>query len=226
MNRTELQKPNPALRFRAFFLVCGVVMLLSEIWKQFTLTFAVNGGAYIWLYFPFQLCSTPMYVLLVLPHVRRESLKNALLTYLMTFGLLGGVIVLADTSGLHYALPALTFHSFAWHAALAAVGVLAGIARGKPSPRDLKNALLLYAACCVLAAVLNASLGQFGEINLFYINPACEMEQVVFRDLVPVLGKGAVLVLYMCMTALGAALLWAVWRGIAALSAKKHGPAA
>ena len=35
---------------------------LSEIWKQLLLTWA-NGGVYRWWYFPFQLCSMPLYLL-------------------------------------------------------------------------------------------------------------------------------------------------------------------
>ncbi len=222
MKRISQEKGNPPLRFRRIFLFCGVFMLASEIWKQLTLTFQVNGGEYLWFYFPFQLCSTPMYILLALPFIRRSAPRRALLTYLMTFGLLGGVIVLADTSGLHYPIPALTVHSFAWHAALAGIGVLAGAALERPSFSDLKNAVLLYAAFCSVAFVLNAAFDRFGEINLFYINPTRPMEQVVFRDLVPVLGKNAVLCLYVFMTVVGASLLWAFWYALHTLLGRRR----
>lgn len=220
--RKEKAKQDTPLRYRRFFLIAGIAMLLSEVWKQITLTFFVNGGDYLWLYFPFQLCSTPMYVLLLLPHVRHRALRDALLTYLMTFGLLGGGIVFADTSGLHYPLAALTFHSFAWHILLIAVGILAGAALEEgPGARSFGGAAGLYLLFCGAASVLNAVLGQFGEIDLFYINPAVPMEQVVFRDLVPALGNGAVILLYIAMTAVGAGLLALFWRAVHAK--KRHG---
>ena len=50
-----------------------MLMFCSEIWKQFTLTFAIGGGSYIWWYFPFQLCSIPMYILLVYPWIRKKN---------------------------------------------------------------------------------------------------------------------------------------------------------
>ena len=42
--------------------ILAVLLPLSEIWKQLLLT-AGNGGSYLWWYFPFQLCSMPLYLL-------------------------------------------------------------------------------------------------------------------------------------------------------------------
>ena len=67
-----------------FFFCCGLILLASEIWKQWTLTFQLNHGVYNFWYFPFQLCSVPMYVCLILPWVPdpalgkiRETLSGA-----------------------------------------------------------------------------------------------------------------------------------------------------
>lgn len=206
------------LRFRLFFLFCGLLMLVSEIWKQTCLTFFVNAGTYEWRYFPFQLCSVPMYILLVLPYVKRPALRHIFLTFLMTFGLLGGIAVFADTSGLHYPLFALTFHSYAWHVLLIFIGVLAALARFSESPGallplcDYRGAVLLYLLCCAAAAVINRVCGKLGTINLFYINPAYHMEQIIFSDLVPVLGNVPVILLYITMTISGAGILFLLWQ--------------
>lgn len=213
--RTSFSNP---LRFRPFFIFCGLLMLISEIWKQTCLTFFLNNGAYEWRYFPFQLCSIPMYILLVLPYTKNSKLRHAFLTFLMTFGLLGGIAVFADTSGLHYPLFALTFHSYAWHVLLIIIGVLAGIARFSENPAalpsfyDYRGAALLYLLCCAIASVLNHIFGRLGNINMFYINPDYHMEQIVFYDLVPVLGNVPVIFLYMASTILGAGILFLIWR--------------
>ena len=65
------------MRYRktdGFFFTCGLFMLSGEIWKQLTLTFILGGGQYNWWYFPFQLCSIPMYILLIYPWIRRTAL--------------------------------------------------------------------------------------------------------------------------------------------------------
>ena len=54
--RLPLKKQNLLLNLLA------ALFPLSEIWKQLLLTWA-NGGVYRWWYFPFQLCSMPLYLL-------------------------------------------------------------------------------------------------------------------------------------------------------------------
>ena len=97
-------------RSERFLFYTGLVMAASEIWKQWTLTFVLGGGSYNWWYFPFQLCSVPMYLLLLLPVVHASRLRRIFLTFLMDFSLLSGIGAFLDTSGMHYPLPALTCH--------------------------------------------------------------------------------------------------------------------
>ena len=212
-----------------FFFACGILMLCSEVWKQFTLTFVIGGGRYNWWYFPFQLCSIPMYILLAYPWVRRKSARRMLLAFLMSFCLLGGIAVFADTSGLLYPLTALTVHSWIWHFLLILIGISAGAAYFLRLRNDTKNilfsrtlsralplrpffhAVILYLACCALAELFNLTLDRYGMINMFYINPHLQMQQVVFRDLVPLIGNLPAILVYITATAAGAFLFFLVW---------------
>lgn len=222
-----------------FFFVCGILMLCGEIWKQLTLTFFLGNGQYDWWHFPFQLCSVPMYILLCYPLLRRTAAIRTALTFLMTYSLLGGIAVFADTTGLHYPLPALTFFSYTWHILLIVLGISAGITYLRLLQKENKKALFsrtlsrafplrpfLYATffylfCCLTAEIFNLSFDHLGTINLFYINPDYRMQQIVFRDLVPVLGNSTVLLLYIACTVLGAFLLFLLWKGICRL---RHRP--
>ena len=114
-------------KFRRFFLISGILMLASELWKQYTLTFLIGGVSYNWWYFPFQLCSIPMYVCLLLPWVRSRRLRQILTAFLVDFGMLGGVFAFFDTSGMHYGYLPLTIHSFAWHIFLILLGIAAAL---------------------------------------------------------------------------------------------------
>ena len=53
-------------------LAAGLLLLCAELWKQYVLTFRIGGGAYQWWYFPFQLCSLPMYLCLLIPFCRKR----------------------------------------------------------------------------------------------------------------------------------------------------------
>lgn len=48
------------------FLVFGLMLAAAELWKQLYLTFKIGHGAYQWSYIPWQLCSMPIYVCLLI----------------------------------------------------------------------------------------------------------------------------------------------------------------
>lgn len=227
---------------RLFFLL-GVLMFVSEIWKQLTLTFYIGGGQYNWWYFPFQLCSIPMYVLLAYPWLQKRSVRQTLLVFLMCYTLLGGIAVFADTSGLHYPYFPLTVHSYLWHILLIGIGLLAGWmffrgfvrpgepevhtgsgsrrkAQSKPFPllthmlRPFAGSTGLYLVCCLIAEFLNLSLDHLGTINMFYINPDYQMQQVIFHDISLVTGNIPGILIYIAATMAGAFLLAALWSEI------------
>lgn len=79
--------------------ICGLILAVSEIYKQLFLYEVINQKHYDWWYFPFQLCSTPMYLCLLLP-VFSVRLQKAAAVYLESFGFLGGIMALAEPSGL------------------------------------------------------------------------------------------------------------------------------
>ena len=86
---------------------CGLLLAFFELYKQGFLYFVVNGRCYNWWYFPFQLCSIPMYLCLAYPFVARPHTSSGkhgvfntrgsgaaapiLATFLQDFGLLGGL---------------------------------------------------------------------------------------------------------------------------------------
>ena len=63
-----------------FFI--GIFLLTSEILKQLLLTFVMNNGHYNLWYFPFQLCSLPMYLLVLYPFFHTEPARNTILGFL------------------------------------------------------------------------------------------------------------------------------------------------
>lgn len=225
---------------RIFFLF-GLIMLCSEVWKQLTLTFLLGHGTYNLWYFPFQLCSIPMYIFLALPFIRSTKIRRALLDFLMCYALLGGIAVFADTSGLHYSYAPLTVHSYLWHLLMIGTAVFSGIVCAKEQPaendsfifsaksrmpvslRTFAGSTALYLACCLIAVIINLSLDRFGTINMFYINPDYSMQQIVFRDIAVYIGNLPSIFIYVCATICGAFLLFLLWNVLFRLFYRKSG---
>ena len=140
-----------------FFI--GIFLLTSEILKQLLLTFVMNNGHYNLWYFPFQLCSLPMYLLVLYPFFHTEPARNTILGFLSTYNLLGGIAVFFDTSGMHYPLLILTVHSYLWHILLIVTGILSGIFLVQKSvtmthlscPKNIKSQPTDASSCRLLA---------------------------------------------------------------------------
>lgn len=107
--RKELEKSSRRLLF-----ACGLVLMFMEAYKQCFL-FYLNGFHYNWWYFPFQLCSVPMYLCLSFPRIKTAERRTVLASFLQDFGVLGAVFALAYPPGLMYPYWTLTLHSFIWH---------------------------------------------------------------------------------------------------------------
>ncbi len=203
------------------FFFCGILMLSSEIWKQWCLTYPLGGGQYNWWYFPFQLCSIPMYICLLLSAISSEKIRRIFLTFLMDFGLLAGIFTFFDTSGLHYGYAPLTIHSYAWHILLILLGIYAGyINRDASSCSDFPKAAGIYLLCCAIATLINLVFYPVAKINMFYISPHFHMTQKVFRHIAGLLGNGAGIAIYIFAIITGAGCIHLLW-----MLAKKH-PAA
>ena len=202
-------------KHKKIFFCCGLLMLLTEIWKQWCLTYYLGGGQYNWWYFPFQLCSIPMYACLLLSFISSIKIRRALITFLMDYGLLAGIFTFFDTSGLHHPYLLLTLHSYAWHILLLLLGVYTGYMNMREvSIRDFAGSTAVYLSCCLIATLCNLAFYPYGTINMFYISPHYQMTQKVFRHIALLLGNNAGIAVYICATVTGACLIHLLWMRI------------
>lgn len=200
------------MKYKRFHLFCGTVLLISELWKQFTLTFYINGGSFNWWYFPFQLCSLPMYCCLIIGLTKRTAFIRILSVFLMDYGLLGGFFAFFDTSGMHYSYTPLTVHSFLWHIALIVIGIITAFSgMSDYSIAGYLKGTFIYIAGCIIALILNLSLYQYGDINMFYISPYYQMQQVVFCQLTRIIGNTPAIWIYIASIIIGGGLLHYGW---------------
>ena len=102
---------------------CGLFLLLTECYKQCFLYFIIDKRHYDWWFFPFQLCSLPMYLCLLLPFLKHKSMKTAVCTFLQDFNLLGGLAALIVSEGFRGIHWTLTLHGYIWHLLLVFIGL-------------------------------------------------------------------------------------------------------
>lgn len=129
----------------------------SEVLKQVFRFLIVDQGVYNWWYFPFQLCSMPIYLCLLLPRLKKG--RRTVVTFLADFALLGGIAVYLDPSDMLSPSLFLTLFSFLWHDLLIIIGILCGTsdAMQEDSQGALKM-LGLFGLLAGIAEILNVSL--------------------------------------------------------------------
>ncbi len=161
-------------RVRTVLLCVGLFLVLTELIKQM-LVLHVHEGQYSWGNFPFQYCSVPMYLCLLAGALKDSPVRKAILTYLATYGLLGGLIVFTEPSGIFQPYWFLTLHSLAWHYLLAFTGVFLGASGMTGDEKsDFFGATAVFLVLSSVAFGFNLLFwgASHGEINNFFIGPA------------------------------------------------------
>ena len=187
---------------RKNLIYLSLFFVFSELFKQILLT--VHRGSYDFWYFPFQLCSMPMYLLPLYLHTRNKSLA----VFMRDFFLLAGIAVFFDQTGMLYDLPILTFHSYLWHILMIFTSIL--LFFYEEDIDDLRSFLkgsAVYLILALIAECFNFLFHAKGSIDMFYISPFSPMDQIIFRDIAKVIGEIPVIFLYLFMTILGAGIL-------------------
>lgn len=189
---------------------CGLVLALSEVFKQFFCYYVIADNSYHWGEFPFQLCSVPMYMCLITPWLKPGKLRRAMYSFMVLYNLLGGAIAFAEPSELLHGHLFLTIHSCVWHMLLVFVGLFLCMSRrGGTEMSDFFSATWIFYILCGAAFALNCFV-QFGlgqEMNMFFVGPG-NSPIIVFKQFSEWFGWYINTPIYMLAVSLGAYLLF------------------
>lgn len=187
---------------------CGIFLSSAELYKQLFLYYKIHGQIYDWWFFPFQLCSLPMYFCLLLPFLPSGRVKTALCTFMQDYGLLGGIAALIVPEGFRHIHWTLTLHGYVWHILLILISLfLTFTRRSDSSPRGFADTIPLFAACCCIATAINVlTPGQYSA-DMFYISPYTPSTQPVFHGLSLHIGILPAKLLYLLCVMAGSAIL-------------------
>lgn len=189
---------------------CGLVLTLSEVFKQFFCYYVIADNTYHWGEFPFQLCSIPMYMCMIAPCLKRGKLQRAMFSFMVLYNLLGGAIAFTEPSGLFHAHLFLTAHSCIWHMLLVFVGLFLCMSkRGGNLKSDYKMATVTFFVLCGVAFVLNCvvQLGLGEHMNMFFVGPG-DSPLVVFKQFSQWFGWYINTPIYMFAVCLGAYIIF------------------
>ncbi len=189
---------------------CGWLLAAMEVYKQFFIWHVVNNGVYDWWYFPFQLCSVPMYMCMMLPLLSRMPvLRGSVLTFMTGYTFVSAAAALIYPQDFLRSYVTLTAHGFIWHGILLFIS-LTLILSGMPdlSRRGILRSVILFLLLCTAAVCINIyaeplmrSASASGALSsgyaaMFYLNPYHISPQPVIDTIQESAGIPAGLALY------------------------------
>lgn len=161
---------------RITLIVWGSAIIFLEIIKQVLVSFHIVHGSVVWAYawasFPFQFCSSPLYVALPAGILKKGKVKEALQSFIALFAIIGGFAAMVYPANMFSHLTFINLHTMVWHVSMVTVSVMLLATRTvKFEFFSLLKGFVVFIILTVVALILNAILGKSTGINLFYISP-------------------------------------------------------
>ncbi len=159
--------------------VASLTSIILEIYKQFNYTFSYDGtkitADYQWYAFPFQFCSTPMYIGLLASLIKNEKVHNALCAYLATFATFAGLCVMFYPGDVFVTTIGINIQTMICHGSMVTLGIfLLGSGYVKSENKTLLKGAAVFAICVCLAMIMN-EIAHFSGLeetfNMFFISP-------------------------------------------------------
>lgn len=216
---------------RKIILIFSLISIALEIYKQVNYTFSYDGIAiqsdYQWYAFPFQFCSTPMYIGLFAAFVLDEKIHNALCAYLATFSLFAGVCVMAYPAQVFIDTIGINIQTMICHGSMVIVGVwLLYINYVKAAHKTILKAIPVFIVLVVSAAIMNEVAYKTGLLktetfNMFFISPYCDPSLPVYSLVQAVVPFPLCTVLYVIAFSLAGYIMLLIAMAVKKISFKK-----
>ena len=178
---------------RRFLLVDALLITVLEIYKQINFSFHVDGSQilfdYQWYAFPFQFCSTPMYIGLLAAVIRGKSLHEHLCSYLATYALFAGICVMAYPVTVFIDTIGINIQTMVCHGSMITTSiVMLRTGYVKVAPKTIIRAFPVFLTLVFAGMIMNEVAYQTGLLetdtfNMFFISPYCEPELPVYSQI-------------------------------------------
>ncbi len=174
----QAKKHRTEKSFKIIVWVCWSIMFVLELYKQLIYSFRLVDGVptwhYQWYAFPYQLCSTPLYVLPIIGCLKPGKVRDALMSYISTFAFFGGFVVFAYPGDVFVRTIGINIQTMVHHGLQLVTGIyFVAYNREKINFKYFLKAIYVFVVAIAVAMILNAIVPNFTPetFNMFYISP-------------------------------------------------------
>lgn len=212
--------------------ITAVVVFVLEIYKMINFGFEYENGisySFPWSSFPFQFCSTPMYVGLLVGLFRKGRIHDSLCAYLATFAVFAGLCVMVYPNDVFIETIGINVQTMICHGSMLTVGIyLFGSGYVKTEHKTVLKAIPVFCVMVAIAMGLNEWAFRSGLLeehffNMFYFSPHADPHLPVYSNVQNALGVANPLsfIIYVAVFTLAAYLMLLIAMGIRALLTSK-----
>lgn len=170
--------------FRLIVAISWIVMVVFEIYKQLVFSFDSNSVTWSldWNSFPFQLCSSPLYILPFIAFMKDCKFRDGAIMFITTFSLLGGLCVFVYPNDVFETdFLGVQIQTMVHHGLQIVLGIYMAVFNKKKY--TLKNfffGAIIFVGMLLIALTLNLTITPLldgRKFNMYFIGPyfPCEL---------------------------------------------------
>lgn len=217
-----IRKRNSEKQLKVILGVYGITAFILELLKQIiwsveydnaTNTFIWN---YEWYAFPFQLCTTPIYICLICLFLKKNKLRDALLSYMAFTTILGSISSAILPDSLFVSDLLVDIHTMWLHLGSLVVSTYLLMSREVVITRkSFFSAITVFIIFILIANILNIVIYNSGilngeSFNMFYISPYFESSLPVFNEIQANVPYPIFLITYFLILTLGSYIVFKI----------------
>jgi len=203
-------------QIKRILLIYAIITLCLEVYKQLNFSFnydtITTWWSYQWYAFPFQFCSTPMYIALIAALTKNKTVEKACYAFLATFGLTAGIAVMLYPVTVFVETIGINIQTMIHHSSMILVGFLViNNHRVSHNLESMKMALQVFLICVAMAIFIDVSTYylQINEgLQMFFISPFHDSSLPVFNIIYQNVPYILFLLIYIASFSLGSYILF------------------
>ena len=220
---------------RRVLLVFWVIIVLFELYKQTVFSMQSDGVTakwdYQWYAFPFQFCSTPMYLLPILIFAKEGKVRNAVVAYMATFSLFAGLAVMVYPADVFIGMIGINIQTMVHHGLQFVIGVfLVAHNRHHLNKRFFAWCMIVFSVLASVALTMNVIMhnvfvanGMDETFNMFFISPYYDCTLPILSAIYHLVPYPVFLLIYILGFALVSALVYTIEKTVVSICSKiKH----
>ena len=220
--------------FKKIILITWIVIFVLEVYKQINFSFNYDNGIvswdYQWYAFPFQLCSTPLYILPLIAFFKDGKIYQSAIAYTATFAFFGGLAVMIYPGNVFIETIGINIQTMVHHGSQVVMGIFCLVHERKRF--DFKyylKGLPVFGILLGIAVILNITVYHIFQdlnidesFNMFYVGPYFECSLPLLNIIYPLVPFVVFLLIYLIGFVLISYIIYFVFTKINNVVGKKH----